>query len=107
MEQQHYKRLANDGKPPRVIEIVLNPVEVQLTLSIVPVEVGEAAPTVGMAPIKLCLMPSLPSPVDKKSSGCILFRDIKIHQHQAPSSFVFTFLVFPSRSRRNINQYLF
>lgn len=35
--------LANDGEPPIVVEVVLEPVEVEVPLRIVPVEVREIA----------------------------------------------------------------
>lgn len=44
------KIVANDSEPPVLIPVVLNPVEVQLTLRIVAVEVRDVAVTVRILP---------------------------------------------------------
>ncbi|OGY54142.1 MAG: hypothetical protein A3B15_01175 [Candidatus Buchananbacteria bacterium RIFCSPLOWO2_01_FULL_45_31] len=48
--QENKRWLADNREAPIVIEVVLKIVEIQVAVAIIPVEIGEAAVAIGLAP---------------------------------------------------------
>lgn len=69
------KKVARTKQTIVTVEIVLKPVEVQIPLLAVPVEVNHIAVAVAIAPV-VCKTPSIPLPLEY-SRSCILFGVLK------------------------------
>ncbi|MBU4314956.1 hypothetical protein KJ673_00960 [Patescibacteria group bacterium] len=71
-------KLADGQEPIVLVPVVVIPVEVELAVGTVPVEVGRVAVAVAVDPggaVKIYKMSSMPPPI-KYSPGCILFEKI-------------------------------
>ncbi len=65
------KKVARTKQTIVVVEVVLKPVEVQVPLLAIPVEVRDIAVVVAIVPV-MCKVPSISLPIEY-SLGCILF----------------------------------